>query len=366
MKVLILAIILSLTTVSVFADAVDVYVNPLDYQDQVKEMSVGQPAPVINVTEWMRGPEQPEFIPGKTYVIEFWASWCGPCRKSLPHMAELQSRYLDRGVQFLGVAAAEYDGPEELQKFLDVQGDAINFPIAYVEDKTVFSNWMQAGRTFGLPWVFVVDGTGRIAWWGQPFYEDFEPTLKAVARGDFHLAGEDADRFLSRNLNNDAWKISKQLDQAVESGESEIAVQLIDQLAQIDAERFWWEQVQKLRILLTELNAEKAAVTFANELFTTSFNQNPHGMMALSEAFLDANLGSVGLEVASKAISQAESLTHDRSAAVKAVAVKVACRSGNMQQAASLMRETLELAEPRVAAALFIEIADSCGSPLNS
>lgn len=344
------------------ATPVDVYVNPLDYRDQVQELTVGQPAPPIKVTQWLHGPEHPTFLPGKTYVVEFWASWCGPCRKSIPHLVELQNKYRDAGVQVLGVAAAESEGPGELRVYLQQQGDAINYPIAYVEDKQVYEQWMQAGRTFGLPWVFIVDGTGRLAWWGQPFYAAFEPALDAIAKGEYEPTAQDAKRLANRNSNDETWRLSKVLDETVKAERWSDAVAIIDRLTARDAERFWWERVQKLDILLTELGWVEAALVHTRELFDSSFYNNPHGMMAIGDTLVDAGVSGEGLELALRAVERADVLTFERSAAVKSVAAKIACRAGHMERAAALTRDALTMGEPRVAASLLVDIANACRS----
>jgi thiol-disulfide isomerase/thioredoxin len=49
------------------------------------------PAPPLKVSKWLKGEEVKRFEPGKVYVVEFWATWCGPCIAFMPHLAELQA-----------------------------------------------------------------------------------------------------------------------------------------------------------------------------------------------------------------------------------------------------------------------------------
>ena len=60
-------------------------------------LKVGDPAPALKVTNWLQGDAVETFELGKVYVVEFWATWCGAPIRYMPHLAELQARYKDRG-----------------------------------------------------------------------------------------------------------------------------------------------------------------------------------------------------------------------------------------------------------------------------
>ena len=88
----------------------------------------GSPAPALTVDSFVRGPESKTLELGKVHVIEFWATWCGPCVASMPHLTELQKQNPD--VQFIGVAGFERgkdaaDGTKRVDDFVKAKGDAI-------------------------------------------------------------------------------------------------------------------------------------------------------------------------------------------------------------------------------------------------
>ena len=81
-------------------------------------LTVGSAAPTLNVEHWVhqdQGKFQPvtKFEAGKVYVVEFWATWCGPCVASMPHLAELQRKLADKGVRIVSISDEDLDTVEQ-------------------------------------------------------------------------------------------------------------------------------------------------------------------------------------------------------------------------------------------------------------
>jgi len=102
---------------------------------------------------------------GKVVFLNFWATWCGPCRAEIPSLIELQNRYNDR-LQIIGLA--DDDDPDTVKHVVESEG--INFPVAMVTDKVRF----DYGGVSALPTVFVIDSEGRIV---QKHVGLFNPAL---------------------------------------------------------------------------------------------------------------------------------------------------------------------------------------------
>src|SRR5258708_39180352 len=63
----------------------------------------GKPMPGLSVTGWMNGEVKPEAMKGKVVVVDFYATWCGPCMAAIPHNSQLLAKYKDQGLGIFGV-----------------------------------------------------------------------------------------------------------------------------------------------------------------------------------------------------------------------------------------------------------------------
>jgi len=145
-------------------------------------LSVGDPAPALTIGEWVKGEPVTAFEPGQAYVIEFWATWCGPCLESMPHLSEIQRELGEQGVTVIGVTSPDPGNTlEAVRAMVEEKGDGMGYTVAWDVDRTTSTDWMQAAGQNGIPTSFLVDGEGRIAWIGHPMWLDMP--LHAVLEG---------------------------------------------------------------------------------------------------------------------------------------------------------------------------------------
>ena len=83
----------------------------------------GKPMPALSVTGWINGEVKPADLKGKVVIVDFFATWCGPCKAAIPHNNEMLKKYQDKGLVIIGVCTSK-NGQEmmaDLVKTLSVQ-----------------------------------------------------------------------------------------------------------------------------------------------------------------------------------------------------------------------------------------------------
>lgn len=159
---------------------------PAQETGQEVKLFPGAPAPKIEVKNWIKGSKFSEFGPKGVYVVEFWATWCGPCLQSIPHITELAKK--NPNVTFLGVSIWEDDKDGSVAKFVEKMGDKMAYNVAYSGNQEgMAQTWMRAAGQNGIPSAFIVQDK-VIRWIGHPM--EMEAPLAAVLSGKHDLAAE--------------------------------------------------------------------------------------------------------------------------------------------------------------------------------
>lgn len=148
----------------------------------VSSAELGDAAKPLQIATWVKGtPLDLAAAKGKQIVVvEFWATWCPPCRASIPHLTEMQKKFKD--VAFVGVSDED---AATVKKFVAKMGDKMDYTVAVDDDDKTSDAYMKAFGIGGIPHAFIVDKTGHIIWHGHPM-GDLEKTLEEVVAGTFN------------------------------------------------------------------------------------------------------------------------------------------------------------------------------------
>ena len=207
-------------------------------------LSIGSDAPALNIEHWVQngnGKFQPvtKFANGKVYVVEFWATWCGPCIQSMPHLAKLQTEFADKGVQVISISDEDL---ETVEKFLErpVRGDKKAKeddqdakPKTYRELTSVYclttdpdlssnTDYMEAAQQQGIPTAFIVGKDSKIEWIGHPM--EMDGPLSKVVEGTWDRAAFQAEM----KAKQEAERMMQEVQELAQAGKFDQAVGKID------------------------------------------------------------------------------------------------------------------------------------------
>jgi len=134
---------------------------------------VGQKAALLQGLKYVQG--NPVTLgEGQVSVVEFWATWCPPCRTSIPHLNKLYNQYKSKDVQFVGVTSEKED---VVKGFIQKMGADFAYPVALDPAQAVTSSFPVAG----IPVAFVISRDGKVVWQGHPMKDLAVGIEKALA-----------------------------------------------------------------------------------------------------------------------------------------------------------------------------------------
>ena len=114
---------------------------------------------------------------GRVVIVDFWATWCGPCKKSFPKLQDLYVKYKASGLEIAAISVD--DDKKDIAAFAKANGGA-KFPIGWDKGKSVANAW----KPESMPTTFIVDKQGNIAHVHQGYHDgemdDIEREIKAL------------------------------------------------------------------------------------------------------------------------------------------------------------------------------------------
>jgi thiol-disulfide isomerase/thioredoxin len=139
------------------------------------DVSSGKQAePAFSLTDVDGKPLNLSDLKGKVVLLDFWATWCAPCKVEIPHFVEMQKKYGPQGLQIVGLSID--DDAKPVREFAQKMG--MDYPVALADEKLT----TQYGGILGLPVAFVIDKNGNIIkkFVGETKPEDFEQEIQKL------------------------------------------------------------------------------------------------------------------------------------------------------------------------------------------
>jgi len=187
-------------------------------------LEIGDKAPPLKVKKWIKGDkvDLSDLKDKEIVVVEFWATWCAPCRQSIPHLTELQEKYKDNGVRVIGVST---EAVSTVMDFVEGQGKKMEYTVVVDNDGQTANSLMQPFGVQGIPHAFVIDRKGKLFWHGHPMDKEFEEILEELVKDQ--PAPVDRKLKEARAVRKEYYKLAKTED-APKDKLDELASQMLD------------------------------------------------------------------------------------------------------------------------------------------
>lgn len=241
-------------------------------QDEVT-LRIGDPAPPLKFSKWIKGEPVNSFDGDKLYVLEFWATWCGPCRAAMPHLTELQKKYQEK-IFFIGVNIWEdvkKGKPYNMyipivEKFVKQNNENMGYAL-FIDnnDQYMGNKWMKAAGQEGIPSTFIIKD-GKIIWIGDPMALD--TTLPKMLDGHYNMVAYkksfEKKSDASQKLVDEWLNATKTIQDALNAKEYKTAISLIDKAKAEHPDLDFALNRMEFYILLTQVS-EADAIAFGKQ-----------------------------------------------------------------------------------------------------
>jgi thiol-disulfide isomerase/thioredoxin len=309
-------------------------------------LKVGDKAPPLKIEKWIKGGPVADFEQGKVYVLECWATWCGPCIASMPHLSAVQKAFKDKGVTVIGVDIWEALGDKvytdetlkKVEDFVKEQGDRMGYTVAYDgKSKAMDAAYMRAAGQNGIPTAFLIDKTGTIAWIGHPMWLDVPVEAVVADKWDRKTGPEQVAKGQER-LNEIYQKLESAPKEAVAAFEAferdfpAVAHTMPD---------------LKFTILLGGGDYDKAYKLGAQLVDDAIASKDSNALNSIAWTIVDpeGKVAKKDLDLALKAATKADELTKHENAPILDTLARVYFVKGDIDKAIELETKAVELAQ---------------------
>jgi thiol-disulfide isomerase/thioredoxin len=311
-------------------------------------LKVGDTAPALQTGKWVQGEPVKKLETGKAYLVEFWATWCGPCRVSIPHLNELHNQFKNKGLIVIGQDCWERD-EKLVEPFIAKMGDKMTYRVA-LDDKEgsergkMAESWMAAAGRNGIPSAFLVGTKGKIAWIGHPMA--LKPELiEEVLAGTFDI--EKAARDYDVQQKNEALMrpIQKAISQAVLKKDWDEAAAKLDEAAKLlPADKQDGLLMTRFNVLLGKKDypaAYKLAEDFSDRNKDEVNMQNELAWRLVTDRSID----QPNLQLAEKIAQRACDASNNKNAQILDTLARIKFLKNEREAAIQLQEKAVSLAE---------------------
>jgi thiol-disulfide isomerase/thioredoxin len=315
-------------------------------------VNLGDAPPKTLPQEWIQGDAVKSFEPGKVYLVEFWATWCPPCRESIPHLNALHNKFKDKGLVIIGVNAGESAAKARL--FVKQEGTNMAYRVALDGDGKMTFAWFDPTlESFPIPFCYLIDKTGTVLYTGSPMALT-ESLIEQTVNGTMTL---EKMRAYSKELERGQalFKLAAQYEESMQKKDWTNASALLNELEKAsgtDKKRMNVVRFERLRLLLNRGDA-KAASEFASKLSDTESKEDAGLLNAMAwELVTESGITERDYVLAEKLCRQADVLVEHKHPQVLDTLARIQFMTGKKSEAIATQEKAVSLAEGQMKAAL--------------
>ena len=242
-----------------------------------KQAKICDPAAKLKGLQWIKGGPV-DLKKNAIYVVEFWATWCPPCRVSIPHLTKLQKKFKDKKVTFVGIST---ESVAKVKPFVRDKGDVMDYVVAVDPKRKISDGYMKAYQQRGIPTAFIVDKQLRVVWVGHPM-SDLETVLEKVIAGKFDAKAYAAKKELEEKRNQMAIAAFREYFGAIEKDDADktktAAATIIENGSGQMLNAFAWR-------IMTEVKKDKQDLPIALEAATKANKMTQSKNAAILDTF---------------------------------------------------------------------------------
>lgn len=310
-------------------------------------LEIGSDAPPLVNGEYVQGEAVKTFEKDKAYLIECWATWCGPCIASIPHVNELQQKFAAKGFTVIGQNVWEND-VAKVAPFVKEMGAKMSYRVALDDTSDgskgrMSETWLKAAGRNGIPSAFLVGKDQKIAWIGHPMQLDDE-TIEAVLDGKFDVAAakkKDAEEKAGASKIQEFMKsartniVAKNWDEALKAADG------LDALGSGLGKQTYLPDMLRIEVA-TKRPDLPAAVKLAQE-FAVKQKNDPSMMGYISNMLMEGGKeDKPTLEAADKLLSEAAATKPEKSFQLLIQQARLKKALGDDAKATTLAKEAVE------------------------
>jgi len=310
-------------------------------------LKVGDPAPPLQTGKWVQG-EPVKIEKGKAYIVEFWATWCGPCRVSIPHLNEIYEKYKAKDLIVIGQDCWEND-ESLVEPFVKKMGEKMSYRVALdnkqgSERGRMAEAWMKAADQNGIPTAFLVDKESRIAWIGHPM-ELEDSVIESVLAGTYDLKKAAEVAAEKSKKDQQIAGLSRELAEANKAKEWEKVEAKLSEIEKLlPPEAKPGIDQYRVRMLLTR-GDKPGAAKLALSLSETDKNNAMMQNQLAWELLIQSDLGDPELRIAGQIAARANEAAKGEDPAILDTYARALFMEGNKERAIELEKKAVDLAE---------------------